>query len=58
MRRQRGTSPNKLFVIHIVHIVPKLFVPSVLKHYNEVFLNVLHEEIRSIMLFQNRVNMV
>ena len=36
----------------------KFYVASVLKYYNEVFFNVLHEEIRSIKLFQNMINMV
>ena len=64
MRRQKGISQGKarhqipnIFII-IINIELKSYVPTVLKYYNEVFSNVLHEEIRSIKLFQNRINMV
>ena len=64
MRRQKGISQSKvrcqipnIFII-IINIELKSYVPTVLKYYNEVFSNVLHEEIRSIKLFQNRINMV
>ena len=55
-RQQKGASPSKarhqILNIFIIHKEFKSYVPSVLKYYNEVFFNVLHEEIRSIKLFQ------
>ena len=64
MRRQKGINPSRArrqipntFIITI-NIELKSYVPTVLKYYNEVFSNVLHEEIRSIKLFQNMINMV
>ena len=55
MRRQKGTSSSKarrqIFNIFIIHIEFKSYMHSILKYYNEVFFNVLHEEIMSIKLF-------
>ena len=52
VRRQKGASPSKarrkILKIFIIHIELKSYVPSILKCYNEVFFNLLHEEIRSI----------
>ena len=52
MRRQQGTSLSKawrqILKIFIIHIELKSYVPSILKYYNEVFFNLLREEIRSI----------
>ena len=61
LRQQKGASPSnrhQILNIFIIHIEHKFYVASVLKYYNEVFFNVLHEEIRSIKLFQNIINMV
>ena len=62
MRRQKGTSSSKarrqIFNIFIIHIEFKSYVHSILKYYNEVFFNVLHEEIMSIKLFQKGINVV
>jgi len=56
MSRQQGASPSiarhQILNIFIIQIELKSYVPSVLKHYNEMYFNVLHEEIRSIKLFQ------
>ena len=52
VRRQKGASLSKarrqILKIFIMHIEFKSYVPSILKYYNEVFFNLLHEEIRSI----------
>ena len=56
LRQQKGASPSKvrrqILYIFIIHIELKSYIPSVLKYYNEVLFNVLHEEISSIKLFQ------
>ena len=61
-RWQKGASLSKarhqILNIFIILIALKSYVPSVLKYYNEVFFNVLHEEIMSIKLFQKGINVV
>ena len=54
--RQKGTS--QILNIFIIPIELKSHVTSVLKYHNEVFFNVLYEEVRSIKLIQNMFNMV
>ena len=54
LRGQGLVSPEakcQILNIFIIHI-ERSYAPSVLKYYNEVFFNVLHEEIRSIKSFQ------
>ena len=52
VRQQKGASPIKASLQNLnivnIDIDLKQYVPNDLKYYNQVFLNVLHEEIRSI----------
>ena len=61
MRQQKGASPSKarrqVLNIFVIHIQLKSDVPSVLKYYNKVFLNVLHEKLGLSNDFK-RINMV
>ena len=49
MRQQKGTSPIKASLQNLnivnIDIDLKQYVPNDLKYYNQVFLNVLHEEL-------------